>query len=259
LVLQACVGSHACYSVCVIKLPNEGKNGDLPAFGAGERCCWLLAGILEFPLLFFCLLLLFSFLFFWFVFIFSQVDLLSFSLPCYSFPCFLLPLFSFFSFSSLLFFFPSSMPLPFIGILSCCLSCMIVIRPGILCFGRIGTPTVVPSLDCWWWFPPRLNGLLWRRRTRKRTEKRVMVVVGIAMWLVAWVACLGGILYFLRRWSPPFPEEEDEEWNKTAPFLTGAALLQFSHFMVWHLLIRLLDFGAVYKTVLGFQFNQFSP
>ena len=119
---------------------------------------------------------------------FSQVDLLSFSLPCYSFPCFLLPLFSFFSFSSLLFFFPSSMPLPFIGILSClscCLSCMIVIRPGILCFGRIGTPTVVPSLHCWWWFPPRLNGLLWRRRTRKRTEKRVMVVVGIAMCLVA--------------------------------------------------------------------------
>jgi len=98
---------------------------------------------------------------------FSQVDLLSFSLPCYSFPCFLLPLFSSFFFlspPSLLF--SSSMPLPFIGILSCCLSSMIVIRPGILCFGRIGTPTVLPSLDCWWWFPPRLNGLLWRQDTK---------------------------------------------------------------------------------------------
>ena len=92
------------------------------------------------------------------------------------------------------------MPLPFIGILSCCLSSMIVIRPGILCLGWIGTPTVLQSLDCWWWFPRRLNGLLWRRRTRERTEKLVMEVVGIAMWLVEWVACLGGILYFLRSW-----------------------------------------------------------
>jgi hypothetical protein len=66
--------------------------------------------------------------------------------------------------------FSSSMPLPFIGILSCCLSSMIVIRPGILCFGRIGTPTVLPSLDCWWWFPPRLNGLLWRQDTKTNWE-----------------------------------------------------------------------------------------
>ena len=111
--------------------------------------------LLPSPLLFFSALLVCVF--------FSQVDLLSFCLPCYSFPCFLLPLFSFFS----LFFFSSSMPLPFIEILSFCLSSMIVIRPGFLCFGRIGTPTVLPSLDCWWWFPPRLNGLLWRLRTWK--------------------------------------------------------------------------------------------
>jgi hypothetical protein len=129
------------------------------------------------------------------------------------------------------------MPLPFIGILSCFLSSMIVIRPGFLCFGRIGTPRVLPSLDCWWWFPPRLNGLLWRRRTRKRTEKLVMEFVGIAMCLVVWVVCLGGILYFLRRLSS-VSRGRRRRIEQTAPFLTGAALLQFSHFTFWHLLIR---------------------
>jgi len=46
------------------------------------------------------------------------------------------------------------------------------------CFGWIGTPTVLPLLDCCWWFPPRLNSLLWRRRKRQRTEKLLMEVVG---------------------------------------------------------------------------------
>ena len=39
-------------------------------------------------------------------------------------------------------------------------------------------------VDYWWWFPPLLYGLLWRRRTWKRTAKLVMEVVGIAMCLV---------------------------------------------------------------------------
>ncbi|KAI5583125.1 hypothetical protein BDE02_07G132100 [Populus trichocarpa] len=124
------------------------------------------------PLLFFSALLVCVF--------FSQVDLLSFSLPCYSFPCFLLPLFSFFSFSSLFYFFViyasafyrHSVLLPIFHDSD---------KAWDLCFGRIGTPTVLQSLDCWWWFPRRLNGLLWRRRTRERTEKLVMEVVGIAM------------------------------------------------------------------------------
>jgi hypothetical protein len=80
--------------------------------------------------------------------------------------------------------------------------------------------------------------LLWRRGTRKRIEKLVMEVLGIAICLVVWVVCLGGILYFLRRWSPLFRKEEDKEWNKTASFLTWVALLQFSHFTFRDLLIR---------------------
>jgi len=57
-----------------------------------------------------------------------------------------------------LFFFVLS--LPFIGIPSCCLSSLIRIGSRTSYFGRIGTPTVPPLLDCWWWFLPRLNDLL---------------------------------------------------------------------------------------------------
>jgi hypothetical protein len=37
-----------------------------------------------------------------------------------------------------------------------------------LCFGWVGTPTVLPLLNCWWRFP-RLVGTSWRWRKVGRT------------------------------------------------------------------------------------------
>ena len=99
LVLQAYVGSHTCYSVYVIKLPNAGKNGDLCSVLARDVAdFWL--GFWNFPhsspafssssSAFSSSFLLCSF---GLCFFFNQVDLLSFSLPC-----FLLPLYFFFFF-----------------------------------------------------------------------------------------------------------------------------------------------------------------
>jgi hypothetical protein len=53
--------------------------------------------------------------------------------------------------------------------------------------------------------------LQWLVMAAKNTETNWE---GIAMCLVVWVACLGGILYFLRRWSPLFPEEEENISSK---------------------------------------------
>jgi hypothetical protein len=42
------------------------------------------------------------------------------------------------------------------------------IRSRTLCFGWVGTPTVLPLLNCWWRFP-RLVGTSWRWRKVGRT------------------------------------------------------------------------------------------
>jgi len=42
------------------------------------------------------------------------------------------------------------------------------IRSGTLCFGWVGTPTVLPLLNCWWRFP-RIVGTSWRWRKVGRT------------------------------------------------------------------------------------------
>ena len=42
------------------------------------------------------------------------------------------------------------------------------IRSRTLCFGWVGTPTVLPLLNCWWRFP-RLIGTSWRWRKVGRT------------------------------------------------------------------------------------------
>jgi hypothetical protein len=55
------VGSHACYSVCAIKLPEGGKTEAYQhsVLARGVADSWLV--VLEFPLFFFCLFLLFPF------------------------------------------------------------------------------------------------------------------------------------------------------------------------------------------------------
>jgi hypothetical protein len=73
------------------------------------------------------------------------------------------PLF-FFYFRFVFFFLPFSFfPLPFIGLPAVYLPGT-MIRPGTLCFSRIGAPTVPPMPDCWWRFPRRFNGVVWDER-----------------------------------------------------------------------------------------------
>jgi hypothetical protein len=62
------------------------------------------------------------------------------------------------SFFLLIFCYPPSLlcPLPFIGFLawdSIVICPRIMIWSGTLCFGGIGTPIVLSSLDYWWRFP----------------------------------------------------------------------------------------------------------
>ena len=64
----------------------------------------------------------------------------------------------------------------------------IMIRSGTLCFGWIGTPTVLSSLDCWRWFPRSVGNLV--AVEERRLEKGQVLCI----WSTFWSGCVDGVV-----------------------------------------------------------------
>jgi len=104
----------------------------------------------------------------------------------------------------------------------------IMIRSETLCFGWIGTPTVLPVLDCWWRFP-RPAGTLWR--WRKVGWKGVR-------WLTIRYTSKSGLravrpdqrLWFLQAGFPLFQTKKKmHSVFERRGFGMGMAIFQFGH------------------------------
>jgi len=221
--------THACHSVQLIKLQRGGNRSllgacvfwarNLQVCGGRSFCFW--SSFCFLPFLLFCSFRfcfhvnsLFSSLFFYALFLsgsFSKLILSSLSLVCSP----VLSRFLLWSpLPSLFFFFPF-------------LSFFFVIYASAFYRHSVPLPIFHDSDKAWdfvFWpdwdtNSPAIAGLLvvvsstlqWLVMAAKNTETNWE---GIAMCLVVWVACLGGILYFLRRWSPLFPEEEENILSK---------------------------------------------
>jgi hypothetical protein len=115
---------------------------------------------------------------------------------------------------------------PFIGIPSCCLSFLDKDRILRLCvLGELGHRQ---SRHRWTVGDGFLGvvGASGRRRTRRWTEKLVMEVVGIAMCLVVWSACVF-CLFLQGAFTSVFQRRKTVNRNeKRRRFWTGAAVIQ---------------------------------
>jgi len=201
-------GNRSLLGACVFRARH------LQACGGRSFCFWSSFYFLLYLVLAFSMLILSSLLCFFALFLsgsFSKLILSSLSLVCSP----ILSRFLLWSpLPSLFFFFPF-------------LSFFFVIYASAFYRHSIPLPIFHDSDKAWdfvFWLDwdtnsPAIAGLLvvvsstlqWLVMVAKNTETNWE---GIAMCLVVWVACLGGILYFLHRWSPLFPEEEENILSK---------------------------------------------
>ena len=106
------------------------------------------------------------------------------------------------------------------------------------CFGWIGTPTVLPLLDCWWWFPSRCWHVVAAKDTKIDWEagngsRGHFKVPG----------CLISIVALTQGASSIFRGKKMKNGNdKTMSFLTGATISPFGLWSFWNFAFKPLIF-----------------